>query len=78
MTYTFDRLSKMFSTIVYAATDTTSSMMSRLLHILADHPEVQERLRAELNNARGGQDIPYDQLVQLPYLDAVCKETLRV
>ena len=52
--------------------------MSRLLHLLSENPEVQERLRAEVIHARDGQDISYDALVQLPYLDAVCKETLRM
>ena len=52
--------------------------MSRLLHLLSEHPEIQEKLRTEILDARDGQDIPYDRLVQLPYLDAVCKETLRM
>ncbi|KAI0086777.1 cytochrome P450 [Irpex rosettiformis] len=73
-----DEIIAQMSTFIFAATDTTSAMMSRILHLLSEHPEVQERLRAEITDARGGQDIPYDQLVQLPYLDAVCKETLRM
>ncbi|KAI0086796.1 cytochrome P450 [Irpex rosettiformis] len=73
-----DELIAQISTLVFAATDTTSGMMSRLLHLLSEHPEVQEKLRAEITHARDGQDLPYDQLVQLPYLDAVCKETLRM
>ena len=52
--------------------------MSRLLHLLSENPEIQEKLRAEIVNARDGQDISYDRLVQLPYLDAICKETLRM
>ena len=58
--------------------DTTSSALARALHLLAAHPDVQEKLRREIVNARDGQDIPYDQLVKLPYLDAVCRETLRL
>ncbi|KAI0086779.1 cytochrome P450 [Irpex rosettiformis] len=73
-----DEIIAQMSTFLFAATDTTSGMMSRILHLLSEYPEVQERLRAEIIDARGGQDIPYDQLVQLPYLDAVCKETLRM
>lgn len=44
------------------------------------HKDVQEQLRAELVEAREryGQDIPYDELSQLPILDAVCRETLRL
>jgi cytochrome P450 len=61
--------------------DTTSSALSRILSLLTGHPDVQEKLRAELLEAKrnnGGQDLDYNQLVNLPYLDAVCRETLRV
>ncbi|KAG6915248.1 hypothetical protein DXG01_012522 [Tephrocybe rancida] len=68
-------------TIAFAATDTTSNALSRTLHLLATHPEAQERLRTEITEARkahNGGDIPYDELVSLPFMDAVCRETLRV
>ena len=39
---------------------------------------MQDKLREEIKQAGNGQDIPYDELVDLPYLDAVCRETLRV
>jgi len=43
------------------------------------HPESQERLRLELMDTRvERRDISYDDLMKLPYLDAVCKETLRL
>lgn len=59
--------------------DTTSNALSRIFQTLAQHPEVQDKLRAELLDASpGGADIPYDQLVDLPYLDAICRETLRL
>ena len=49
------------------------------LDLLAKHPAVQARLRRELLDARiGGKDLGYDELVNLPYLDAVCRETLRL
>ena len=55
--------------------------MARLLHLLSRHPEVQEKLRQEIIEAKrqkDGQDFSYDELVALPYLDAVCRETLRL
>lgn len=58
--------------------DTTSSALARTLHLLADHPEVQQRLRQELQESSQGEDLPYDVLHKLPYLDAVCRETLRL
>ena len=42
--------------------------------------DVQAKLRAELREAQDqyGKEIPYDELCALPYLDAVCRETLRL
>ncbi|THG93019.1 hypothetical protein EW026_g8090 [Hermanssonia centrifuga] len=73
-----DELIGQISTLVFAATDTTSSAISRVLHLLAQHQDVQEQLRKEIVDARHGQDISYDQLLELPLLDAVCRETLRL
>lgn len=68
-----------YSTLTLAAMDTTSNALSRIFQTLAEHPEAQDKLRAELLDASpDGADIPYDQLVDLPYLDAVCRETLRL
>ncbi|KAG6915250.1 hypothetical protein DXG01_012524 [Tephrocybe rancida] len=67
-------------TITFAAVDTTSNALSRTLHLLAMHPEIQDRLREELTEARKANigDMSYDDLVSLPFLDAVCRETLRL
>ncbi|KAL0062020.1 hypothetical protein AAF712_011098 [Marasmius tenuissimus] len=57
------------------------SALARTLHLLSQRPEVQSKLRQELRAAReaqGGENVPYDILVALPYLDAVCRETLRL
>lgn len=67
------------SGLVLAATDTTSNALCRVFHILSCHQDVQQKLRDELAAAAGeDEDIPYDQLVEIPYLDAVCRETLRL
>ena len=66
---------------MFAATDTTSNALTLLLERLAENPNVQEKLRAEIAQVKSvydGGDIPYDELMSLPYLDAVCRETLRV
>ncbi|KAJ3921771.1 cytochrome P450, partial [Lentinula edodes] len=68
-------------TFIFAAMDTTSSGLSRILHLLTLHPEVQDKMRDELIAARRehqGSQLSYDELVGLPYLDAVCRETLRL
>lgn len=68
------------STLTFAAMDTTSAALSRILFLLAHHQDVQDKLRQEIREARKehGGDLAYDQLVALPYLDAICRETLRL
>ncbi|KAI0355248.1 cytochrome P450 [Trametes cingulata] len=66
------------STFIFAAMDTTSNALAITLSLLAEHPDVQERLRREILEASNGEDLGYDTLVSLPYLDAVCRETLRL
>ncbi|KAJ8081467.1 hypothetical protein PM082_007312 [Marasmius tenuissimus] len=76
-----DELIGQMSTLIFAAMDTTSGALARTFHLLAQNPEVQSKLRQELREAReaqGGEDVPYDILVALPYLDAICRETLRL
>lgn len=58
--------------------DTTANSLTRILHVLAEHPAEQEKLRAEVSEARHRNDIAYEALEKLPYLDAVCRETLRL
>ena len=55
------------------------SALSRILHQLALHPEIQDKLRTELREAcEDNEELTYDQLVSLPFLEAVCRETLRL
>ena len=67
-------------TFILAGTDTTSNAITAMMWILSEHPDVQEKLRAEIieNQAQFGQDIPHDSLVAIPYLDAFCRESLRL
>ncbi|KAJ7072872.1 cytochrome P450 [Mycena amicta] len=70
-------------TLTAAANDTTPNALSRIFWQLARNPKVQEELRAEilaadfdLQNSDPGQ--LYNQLMALPYLDAVLRETMRL
>jgi hypothetical protein len=70
-----------YRALCFAGTDTTSTTLSRALQLLAHDTAIQDRLRKELIGAGGAAGIAYDTLVdaaQLPTLDAVCKETLRL
>ncbi|VDB84948.1 unnamed protein product [Peniophora sp. CBMAI 1063] len=66
-------------TFLFAGTDTTSNALSRILCMLAVNPDAQDRLREELIEAGAPDaDLPYEVLDHLPFLDAVCRETLRL
>ena len=58
--------------------DTSSNTLSRIIYLLVQHPDMQEKVREEILAASAGHDIPYDELMALPYLDAVIRETMRV
>jgi hypothetical protein len=61
--------------------DTSSSALSRIICLLGEHQGVQDKLRQEILEAKrsnNGEELDYDQLVALPFLDAVCRETLRL
>jgi cytochrome P450 len=67
------------SGMIFAAMDTTSSAIARTLYILATNPAAQDRLRAELVEAFGDrEEMSHDEVNELPWLDAVCRETMRV
>ncbi|TEB26346.1 cytochrome P450 [Coprinellus micaceus] len=71
-----DELIALISTMIFAAMDTTSNALSRLLVVLAQNPEVQDKLREEV--VQSGEGLDYDTITGLPYLDAICRETLRL
>ncbi|GMT35048.1 hypothetical protein PFISCL1PPCAC_26345, partial [Pristionchus fissidentatus] len=62
---------------VMAGFDTTASALSFVSHFLAMKPEVQDKARAEILAVMG--KVPdLSKLGDLPYLDAIIKETLRI
>ena len=68
--------------MILAGMDTTSNSLARILQLLAENPTVQDKLRKEIvsvEESEGGSGtLGYDQLMALPYLEAVCRETLRM
>jgi len=64
---------------MFGAVDTSTSTLSRLLHTLALHPDVQEKLRSEvLAFAKANEGISCQRLMELPFLDAVYREIVRL
>lgn len=66
------------STIFVAGHETTAVAMSWVLHLLSQHPEVEERLRAELAAGLGGRSAAMSDLENLPYLKMVIEESMRL
>ncbi|MBS0660035.1 MAG: cytochrome P450 [Verrucomicrobia bacterium] len=69
---TWPELRDQMVTILIAGHETSAVAMAWALHFIHARPEIEERLRAELAAAPG------DSAAELPYLDAVCHEALRL
>jgi cytochrome P450 len=73
-------------TMTFAGHDTSASTMSWVVYELTRHPEVEEKLVAELRqvlgdkwNSRDPSDQPTaDELVHMQYLNAIIKEAMRL
>ncbi|MBT5501029.1 MAG: cytochrome P450 [Actinobacteria bacterium] len=63
-------------TFIIAGHETVASALSWSVALLATHPQVQERVAAEVRAARG--ETLDSKLAQLPYTQAVFSETLRL
>jgi cytochrome P450 len=75
--------------MIFAGLDTTTSALARCVYLLAQHPRAQARLRSEIRDAMKSSahkepdnilsaELTYDDLMDLPFLDGVVKETLRL
>ncbi|KAL1394467.1 hypothetical protein pipiens_011931 [Culex pipiens pipiens] len=66
-------------TFMFASNDTTSNVMSTTLLMLAMHPEIQERVFAEVSQVIPTTNfIPQEALSKLVYLEMVIKESMRL
>lgn len=62
-----------------AGSDTTSVTLGLTCFYIAANPEVQEKLHQEIDSVCTDEQIPsYDTVRELPYLDMVLAETLRL
>jgi cytochrome P450 len=66
--------------LVAAGTETSSSVLTMLMLLLGLHPNVTKKLALEQEEwrSRAGDAMTYEDLNDLPYLDAVVKEALRL
>jgi cytochrome P450 len=65
-------------TLLFAGHETTSNLLAWAWYLLAAHPEVEQRLQAELDAVLGGRLPTAEDLANLPYGHRVLEETLRL
>ncbi len=61
-----------------ASYETTASTLTWTLFLLAQHPQISRDLMDELDGVLAGSPPRYDQLPQLPLLERVIKESMRI
>ena len=65
-------------TLLAAGHATTANTLSWAFYLLSNHPEQRQKLLDELQQVLGGRPPTVDDLANLPYLDMVVKETMRL
>ncbi|XP_055541949.1 cytochrome P450 4C1-like [Wyeomyia smithii] len=78
----FDRnaIEKELNTIIFGGNETTATTVANTLLLVAMHPQVQDKLVAELETVFGNNrdQITSEQLQQLKYMEIVLKESMRL
>jgi cytochrome P450 len=65
-------------TMLIAGHDTSTALLAWTLYLLGRYPQVLARLQAEIDPVLGDRAPGYQELKQLPYLEQVIKESLRL
>ncbi|KAB1220300.1 Cytochrome P450 81D1 [Morella rubra] len=77
--YTDDVIKSMILMMYVAGTDTTATTLEWALLLLLNHPDVLQKVRAEIDNQVGHERLLNElDLAKLPYLRCVINETLRL
>ena len=66
------------ATLILAGHETTANALSWTWMLLANHPQVSQRLTEELQTVLKGRSPTFSDLPQLTYTDAVIKEAMRL
>lgn len=77
---TFNEIAAQCFIFFLAGFETSSTTMSYCLYELAKNQKIQDRLRAHIDEVlqKHGNQITYEALLDMPYLDQVINETLRL
>lgn len=74
----FNFLTLLVQEMIFRGTDTTALLTEWTMAELVLHPEVQTKLREEIESIVKDKDVTDADVARMPYLQAVVKETLRV
>ena len=64
--------------LLFAGYDSTATALAVTLALIGDHPDTQQQLRRELGETLDGAEPTPADLEELPFLDAVVRESLRL
>ncbi|XP_052782647.1 cytochrome P450 3A2-like [Mya arenaria] len=66
--------------VIVAGYETTSSLLQYVAYVLATNPDVQDKHLAQIDNciSEDVSELMYDVIQDMPYLDQVINETLRM
>jgi cytochrome P450 len=76
--FTNDQLLDEVRTLFLAGHETTALALTYTLHLLAMNPQVQEKLRSELDSTLGGKPPIYADVERLPFTRNVVTESMRL
>lgn len=79
--FTDEELVDNMMTFLAAGHETTASAYTWAMYMLCQHPEIQTRLRQEVHAHLSGLDdshVTHEVIDNMPFLHAVCQETLRL
>ncbi|MGX1853050.1 cytochrome P450 [Streptomyces sp. NPDC055299] len=65
-------------TFIIASTETGAATLSWALHLLAEHPQIEHRLHAEVDSILGGRLPTYSDIPRLELTGRIIMETLRL
>jgi cytochrome P450 len=65
------------ATLLTAGTETTAVTLAWFFHELGQHPEVQRRFHAEIDQVLAGRQVTFDDIPKLEYTRRIISEVLR-